>query len=126
MEGGGWVWLRPLLVTLVPRSMLPCLQDSAGRGVPERPVARPAGLLTALRPRGGALVRETTQEGVGGWHKALVVGGGGLPHAAGVAEHTAKNVPRSAMDNGTCMAEKDPFQVDPAQTRFMVHAHTAH
>ena len=36
---GGWVGLKPLLVTLV----LPSLQDSTGRGVPGRPVARPGG-----------------------------------------------------------------------------------
>ena len=56
IRGGG---SRPLLVVLVPRPMLPSLRDSTGRSVPGRPVARPAGLLTAPRPRNGARRWET-------------------------------------------------------------------
>ena len=54
----GWVGERPLFA-LILGSVLPSLQDSTGRSQPGRPVARPAGLLTAPRPCGGTRRRET-------------------------------------------------------------------
>ena len=57
MGGVGLGW--PLLVALIPRSVLPSLQDSTRSGVPGRLVARPAGLLTAPTPSGGARRQKT-------------------------------------------------------------------
>ena len=77
--------LRRLRVASDPRSAPPSMRDSTGRGVPGRPVARPAALLTALRPRGGACGRETLpcpwvcMRAMGGWGTPGLVG---APHVA--------------------------------------------
>ena len=57
--GLGWVGLKPLLVADRPRSALPSLRYSTGSSVLGCRVTRPAGQLTAPRPRGGGRRQET-------------------------------------------------------------------